>query len=328
MEKRIDCSIEPVPGSDFSSLAIANQEATYSSCPNIRSYLTFVNTETGLQIPVPCNSYSCPFCGKIKARRLYNALFTYFKQFKIIRFWTFTISSDIGLDKKQHYKLFGEIWRRFINEIRRNVLFSKKQQNFQYVRVAEPHKSGYIHFHAIFTEYFPRDILQKLWDNLCKRLSGREKHTGTCIVKGIISTKNACRYISKYVLKSASILFKHQKKWTKSNKTGIFPKKVKQGEWIVIKFGRDPKLTDNSTVYFGGLVYNRYLTTSQELSDLDPPKNPNLDLFSENYREYLQMVEENGLELLAISENISFLNFSEVSEYFDIVKNELTHAEM
>jgi len=316
MPNRIIPPVVSAAETDSLSEYIEYEESQYTSCPNIRSYLKFVNTTTGVVIPVPCNSYSCPYCGKFKARRLYNALYSYFKQFKIIRFWTFTISSDIGCTKKEHYKIFTEVWRRFINEIRRNVLFSKKQKNFQYVRVAEPHKSGYIHFHAIFTEYFPRDVLQKLWDNLCKRLTGREKHTGTCIVKGIISTKNACRYISKYVLKSVNYLFKHSKKWTKSGKTGIFPKKAKNGEWTILTIGRDRNLHNNEFKPFWYLLYNTNCTTSQKSDDFLGPPNPNIDLFAENYADYIEMIREDGLEIVNISSNIEIRNFNEVMEYF------------
>src|SRR3972149_5905456 len=74
-----------------------------SHCPRCENIFLY-NIETGECHSGSCNTYSCPYCGYRKARRLQNALEDYFKGFRFVRFWTFTIRlqavSDLDNDSR------------------------------------------------------------------------------------------------------------------------------------------------------------------------------------------------------------------------------------
>ncbi|HEY5125423.1 MAG TPA: hypothetical protein VIK14_16955 [Ignavibacteria bacterium] len=262
---------------------LPDPEITYKSCPNHSASFYFQNTTTGKSIPLSCNKYSCPYCGRIKARKLYAGMFKYFQQFEYIRFWTITLSSTHCRHPLKHYEFLQEIWRRFIIEIRRNKYFSKKERAFQYVRVSEFHEgehgkfleinnNGYIHFHVLATEYLEVTILQKLLNHITEEVMLVPGKQANIKMKGFKGHKDAAHYVTKYVMKSAKQLEKYQKKWTKSGKTALFEKKIPSGDWILLNRNMD------LAVYFApvmaSLNYNlvSFKSTSQNYDGLSPPK--------------------------------------------------------
>ena len=294
------------------------EKTTLKCCPNPSDFLKFVRTRDGKEIAVPCGKYSCEYCGQKKAQKLYSALNRYFGQFKYVRLWTFTLSSRVAPDKITHYKIFAECWRRLITELRRNKVFSKKQHKFQYVRVCEPHKSGFFHYHCIFTEYFKQELVQKIWEGICQEVTKDKFHVAQCNVKGCLSSKGAARYVSKYVLKSAKLLYSHQKKWTKSVGASIFDKKVSSGEWSIMMNSRKSVFDIQSNYRNFTLNSSQFLTTSQnfETNFHDPPdisaySSAEIDYFVKSIREK----EEN---LIEFSENLELENFEALQEWFSM----------
>jgi hypothetical protein len=214
-------------------------------CPSPAKFLRFHHINSGKQLPVPCNKYSCHVCGPKKGKKLYAAVLTWLKQFKYIRMWTLTLSGSVVSDDIQHYKTLQEAWRRFITEIRRSKYLNYNQRNFQYVRVAELHLGnsqtstsvtniGKVHFHVFVTEYIEVKYLQSVWNHICQELTGNPCKNGNINIIGLKAHEEAAHYITKYVLKSAKVIQKNMKKWTKSGKTAIFEKFPPTGQWILI----------------------------------------------------------------------------------------------
>lgn len=244
----------------------------HQSCPNLSDTFVFLNTANGTKLPVPCNKYSCPYCGRIKIVRLQKALTKYFMQYEYSRLFTFTITSRFHDNQYDHYKLFAEAWRRFTIEVRRNKALTKTMNNFQYVRVAEQHISGYIHYHVLINCYMPVKIIHAIWENIVRSLLTVTGHVASVQAQGRKDAKAAAKYVCKYVMKNAKVLSKYLKKWTKSGRVSIFEKRTSSGQWMCINLRMPlehyfPEYNDAGFLY----LYN-FKTTSQALSDLSPPE--------------------------------------------------------
>lgn len=228
---------------------------------------------TGEHIELKCKSYSCAYCGEIKRNRLAYYLNSYLNNFQIIRFWTLTIRSTAFEYNANKIKLASEIFRRFTNNVRRNNALGKNEQQFQYVKVLEFHKSGSPHFHVIVDRFLPVNILRALWQKAINDVLGKSGWNGNVHVKANLTKKSASNYIAKYVVKTAKELKPRQKArlWSKSNKIAIFPKKEPSKEWVLISFGS----------VFEALILNHNSITSQEadilakvITDLLPYEEP------------------------------------------------------
>ncbi len=202
-------------------------------------FLYFVNTETGELVKGRCKTYRCDYCGPRKARKLQNAFYEYFKQFKIIRFWTFTFSEHlfVNLDVNKSFKLASEIWRRFINNARRDTRLSKYDRSFQYVKVAETQKNGSPHYHVFFDRWIARYIINDIWESVIRLYYSNQKKVGNAYVEGIISCKDAAKYISKYMIKTVkSIQVRIRfRVWSKSGRVALFEKIVRKEVWLKYK---------------------------------------------------------------------------------------------
>lgn len=253
-----------------------------NQCPSCSKNLRFHHISSGRQLPVPCNKYICPVCGKKKAKILYKAIHTWLQQFKYIRMWTLTLSGDIVRDDFEHYKTLQEAWRRFITEIRRSKYLSKRQRQFQYVRVAELHEGkhnspsivtnkGKVHFHVFVSEYIEVKYLQSIWNHIIQDLTGSQVKSGNVNIEGIPTPEIAAHYVTNYVLKSAKLLESRQKKWTKSGKTAIMVKFKSSGDWLVINLNFpliDQVCLPEAQTYYN---FKNIGTTSQTIEGLPPP---------------------------------------------------------
>lgn len=288
----------------------------YYSCPNTSHRFEFVNSVTGKTIPLSCNKYACPYCGPKKAAKLRGALIKYFKQYKYIRMWTFTLSNTVASDPYEHYKLLTECWRRLITELRRNKIFSSRQKKFDYVRVIDIHKSGFLHFHCLFTEYFLQKHVQSIWESICQEVTKQTRHVSQCNAIGLLNAPKAANYVTKYVLKCASYLYNNQKKWTRSRGISIFEKRKSTGEWYLqvitvpehdYYLGSSPlfNLTSNPKEQLRG--------SYSEFSDSDPPEPDILRYFQICCNDLDVNLE---FELLNFSENIRQDSFSDLINYF------------
>lgn len=96
--------------------------------------------EQNVFVPMRCKSWDCPICRPIKAKKLQYAIEEAFKN-EEIHFLTLTyFQSDT---KENVWKNLGKTWNRLLTILRRN------HPNLKFVRIVEPHKSGYPHLHII-----------------------------------------------------------------------------------------------------------------------------------------------------------------------------------
>ena len=269
---------------------IPESQKVYTRCPNPVNGMVFLNGVTGKELPIPCNKYQCPYCGMLKARKLYSACMEFFQPYKWIRMWTLTYSAKRSISPSEHYKILQEAWRRFITEIRRSKFLSPSQRKLSYIRVSEVHEGehkcnseylnkGYIHFHILVTEFISVKLLQQLWHHIISDLTGITEKQGNINIIGIPNHKKAASYICKYVMKSCKLIEAHYKKWTKSGKIALFRKKLSSGEWIL--WNKSYPIED---MFMTVEVLSFYTcksdsTTSQTIESLPPPILPISDLF-------------------------------------------------
>jgi hypothetical protein len=190
-------------------------------------------------------------------------------------------------------------------------IFTESQKKFSYIRVLEPHKSGYFHLHCFFSNYFEIFDIYPIWNDICYDVLSiydlidtknynielaheqnwiknkniridklkfyysnlicdlednllipfREKRKkikffkeklkketeiiekskfhrigryGWVDAKGSKDNEFGAFYVTKYVLKSAKVMFGRQRKYTKSRDVRLFPEKIKHPEWVLI----------------------------------------------------------------------------------------------
>lgn len=221
-------------------------------CPNCNSY-TLINIQSGEIVRLGCKKYSCEYCGKIKALKLKKALNKYLSKFKIVRMFTYTVRTTIFKSPKHWNALASEVWRRYINNIRRNPNLTKKQQNFQFIKIVEFTQRGFIHFHVIQTEYIDWFACYRAWNEALAVVLARNlvwsdnkiingDQLGAVNIKGIQNYKHAANYVVKYLVKSAKEITENTEKyieidrkrvrlWSKSEKISFFPKKQNVHGW-------------------------------------------------------------------------------------------------
>ena len=175
---------------------------TNSVCPHLGIY-HIVNTATGELVQLPCKRYSCPSCGPKKAYKLKKALINKFECFDYVRMFTFTFRTTIFANPQHCILRSGEIWRRFLNNVRRDKTLHKSLRNFQYVRLVEFTKRGYPHYHVLTDRYLPVQILHNHWNHAINVVCRNRGYNGSVNAKGIRTAKNAAAYVVKYVLKTA-----------------------------------------------------------------------------------------------------------------------------
>lgn len=204
-------------------------------CSNLICY----DVDSGKRFPLKCRSYTCSEHGKYNRGRLRNALEKYLKSWSQIRFWTFTLSSATYSDPHEHVRDLQKVWRYFTTELRRNRICTKSEKNTQYIKFCEPHKSGYFHFHAVFDRYVPWSKIYSLWQAAVSNVTGLDGDRGGCHVKGINNAKNTSYYIVKYVTKSAGLMPKGGRIWSKSSRIALFPKKKTNRTFVIYNTATD-----------------------------------------------------------------------------------------
>jgi len=315
---------------DLNSVQRPNDTPIRVPCPNHAPNFRLWNTQTGELVPLPCNKYSCPVCGRKKLQKLYSALNRYFSQFKYIRLWTFTLSSTVAVDRINHYKILSECWRRFVTELRRSKYISKKMRLVSYVRVCEPHVidsdrpkldlfNDYFHFHVLFTEFIPIDFVMKIWEHICQEYCQVNNHIASCWVKGMVNCKAAAKYVCKYVSKGASLLSKFQKKWTKSSRVSIFDRQLPTGIWKVISYSWMLTMYEKEQLGFDPFtcIHNNQLRNEWPANLPKPP--PIYSDFFKNHSAGENLNVETEFELIRI-ENLKF--FTDNKSLFDCIEVE------
>lgn len=247
-----------------------NENPNY--CPNCHGYY-IRNLVTGEIVRLGCNRYDCIHCGKIKAWKFKKALKKYLDTFKLIKFWTFNVRTTNFYNPQQWNRISSEVWRRFLNNIRRNKSLTKYQRTFQYVKVAEFTQKGYIHFHVVINCFLSHKIVYTAWNEAlatvmsetliydeCGKL-GENSLGGVNIIQ-IPNSKTASNYLTKYLLKSSAdvtqrteqilgIARKRVRLYTKSNKVAFFPKKHGANAWLFINAGAN---SETESIYLNILA--------------------------------------------------------------------------
>jgi hypothetical protein len=271
--------------SDFQKRQLNSEKPKIFECPNSPLSLILYNSVKKEGWKVNCNSYKCEYCGPRKANKLRVALSEYFKNWEWIRLFTFTLTSRSGCSPDKHYFMLCEAFRRFTTELRRRKMFSSAQKNFQYIRVMEPHKSGYFHLHCFFDTFFKVTAIYPIWNNICRDvliaydeyveyidndvnnlLFAKSKVSnvfGWVDARGSKSNDKAAYYVTKYVLKSVMVLKGRKKKWTKSGKIKLFPDKIKNPDWVLVNVRNIINEYYHPGVLLNYFSRNAYCSTSQ-----------------------------------------------------------------
>jgi len=187
------------------------------SCPNTTN-LFFVNSQTGEVAPVPCGGYTCEYCGPRKIWKLKSRLVEALSG-KSLRLFTFTFTNRFYPDPILHHEILQAAWRYFLRDLRRHSGLSDKQKKVEFFRVIEQHKSGFCHYHVLFTQFLPVQILQPLWESSLVRAmafqpfshfanvdvsSFRPGRASRGVAKADHYNKKAVNYLLKYLTKSFS----------------------------------------------------------------------------------------------------------------------------
>lgn len=204
-------------------------------CPNCKTNF-IVNTKTGEMVRLGCKRYDCPVCGKYRAFRLSKALKSYFKTFKTIRMMTLTFRTSIFANPHHCAMMSSKIMRYFTTYMRRADYAHKREQGFQYVRIAEFTENGFLHYHILIDRYLRWQTVCTAWNRAINTVMGikglftahtrdemkdnpifqkdMENYNGSVNfqssksqkyinIDGTISAKNAANYVVKYVVKAA-----------------------------------------------------------------------------------------------------------------------------
>lgn len=186
------------------------------------NYLTVYRTTDGKVHKPHCRSYSCEKHGWKHAKRLQEAIESVVSGWDKIRFWTFTLSSKLFNSKEEHSKTLSKIWRYFVTELRRNQILSPADQQVDYIRVSEVHKSGYIHFHCFFNRYIHFSKIYALWLRATEVVLERSDKISGCYVVGNRNAKTVAKYVSKYVTKLAKQKIKYANLYSTSGNVTLF----------------------------------------------------------------------------------------------------------
>lgn len=186
---------------------------------------------------VRCKTYKCESCGTAKKIKIQQKLQEFLNTCDYIRMWTFTISSKFS-SIEENAQIWSKAWRRFITELRRDFALSEIQRKCSYFRVAEIHKSGYIHYHVCVNKYLPVKIIRALWQKCVAYALGYYPKVAFANVhiKAEMNAEIAAKYVSKYLEKGiAAEEYNDILRTSKSRDIpAFFPKKISVCEFVVL----------------------------------------------------------------------------------------------
>lgn len=192
---------------------VENEKLTL--CPNVTG-LFFVDKLTGAVKPVPCDKYTCEYCGPRKIYRLKCGLIEALSG-KSLKLFTFTFTNRFHESPIQHNEVMRAAWHNFLRSLRRHRLLTDHQKKVAFFRVTEQHKSGFTHFHVIFTTFLPVTVLQDIWASSVATALGfvptshfahvdissfKPGRASRGISKAAGHNKHAVNYVLKYLVKS------------------------------------------------------------------------------------------------------------------------------
>jgi hypothetical protein len=276
--------------------SLSSDLKNFAKCPNSSNNSYLLNQKTGKTIPIACGRWDCPVCGEKKLWRLKKAVYNVIKPWKYVRMMTLSLSSNYSLAPEEHYKLLQECWRRFITECRRTKTLRKDQRNFQFIRVPELHKSGYMHMHCIIDCFLRQQDLYIIWNHIIHETSKDPFLGGGVNLTALPGAKDGAMYITKYVSKLLSIESFITRRYSKSGEVILFHKTKSSGEWIFcfgIRTLNEDEAYDSLINFF--TCQNNDLSSQQKQSenDLSPPFLPD----TAKFHDYLITDEEFWLQV-------------------------------
>ena len=323
----------------FSSQLLSESKST--ECTRSPKNLILFDLKNKKGWPLNCNAYKCDYCGPRKAVRLNKYVELYLNNWDWVRLFTFTLTTRFTSDKKLHYKMLCEVWRRFNTELRRRKMFSSSQKKFSYIRVSEKHKSGFYHYHCLFSHYFEVKAIYPIWNEICEDVlnfysqiatdrkvlsynnlfnqSTNKKYFGWIDAKGSHNAEFGARYVTKYVMKAAKCFESKQKKYTKSHDVKLFPEKIHNPDWILVNLKQIFHEKAHFETIDSYLCTHSLCSTSHDIG-LSSNISGLLDIICES------MVENNSQEtynFLRGSPGNDIIklydNFNEVNNFFDTI---------
>lgn len=136
--------------------------------------------------PMLCHSHYCEHCNKIRKAQLYTTLSRWAVK-RNLRFMTLTYSHEESPEKI--IKRFSSDWHKFIIYIRR------AGHIFNYFRVVEFTKAGYIHFHVLVDRSIPQYLISSIWHDITS-------HSYIVDIRSRMKNQRAINYCLKYIMKS------------------------------------------------------------------------------------------------------------------------------
>lgn len=136
--------------------------------------------------PILCHSYYCAHCSKIRKAQLYTALSRWSRK-RHLRFMTLTYSHDES--PIEIINRFSKDWNKFITYIRR------AGHSFNYFKVIEFTRSGYVHFHVLVDRSIPQHLISSIWHDITS-------HSYIVDIRSRMSNRRAINYSLKYFIKS------------------------------------------------------------------------------------------------------------------------------
>ena len=211
-------------------------------CPRCAGKYLF-NFDTGEIKPSFCKAYKCPVCGKYKKFKLQKAIEKFVSTWDRVRLWTFTFSSNVfyGLNTEERLRLASKVWKTFRDLIRKDILLSRNEKSFTYIKFVELQKNGSPHYHALFDRFIHQPKLNKLWQKAIQYNTDYKGTPGNANVNGGIPKKTAGRYVIKYITKQLEEIDQdiNFRRWSKSGRGSIFEKHAVVGDWIFIALNSD-----------------------------------------------------------------------------------------
>jgi len=169
-------------------------------CPYSQTLLAYDEISYRLHaFELNCKRWPCPICGRRKAKELAEKTV----KAKPNRFVTLTTAHHRDQTPREAYDFTRRRISQWVTRLRR------KHGEIEYLRVLEPHKSGYPHYHLIVRSgYLEQQELSRHWCEL----------TDAFIVdiRKIQRQREVVRYIMKYVTKVGKITFTDRRvSWTR-----------------------------------------------------------------------------------------------------------------
>jgi len=188
-----------------------------------------------------CKSWDCPICRPIKGRWLQDQIHRIFADTDLHMLTLTYFQSRPPLDVWQN---LGKTWNRLLTFIR------KQNPGIKFIRIIEPHKSGYPHLHVLFSQYINV--------SKCLKYLTKQGFGWNCNLKKI-SIDSARNYVAKYLTKQvwsdlANDLRKQSKSRIVSASHGIVLTPESTGQFTMV----EPKINDTSlNKYVSRVVNNR-----------------------------------------------------------------------